>query len=145
MKMFLGKTPINSARIKHYEMNTNSATMVASDLQAGVTGYARGKKITGTGKAFEHANYGMFKTNFPIIISGGINVIEIASAEYPVKHMIVLSNMKNVDFNTEQQVASVILDSIEYPITTVISDGVLTLQCEQTINVEVFYGKDNYV
>lgn len=143
-KMYLGEIPIQSLNIHHFEENTNDATMVASDLQAGVTAYARGQKITGTGKAFEHANYGVFVTNSPIIVSGNINVVEVASLEYPIRHTIALSEMKNIDFNTSQSVASVVINSVEYPIVAVVSGGILTFQCERDIDIEVFYGKDNY-
>lgn len=142
MKLMLGGTPVKKMMIHN---DTMDATMVASDLQAGVTAYANGQKITGTGKSFEFAQYGKFKTNFPIILYGDINIIEIASTEYPIRHIVELDNMKNVNFNEGQSVANVVVDSTEYPIATVISNGILTLQCKQTFNIQVFYGKDNYV
>ena len=145
MKMMYNGTQIKSLNIKHYEMDTNSATVQPSDLQAGVTCFGRGKKITGTGKSFEHANYGRFMTNFPIIVPSNVNIIEITSTEYPVRHVIALGDMKDIDFNTSQSVANVIINSLECPITASVTDGTLMLQCEQTINVEVFFGKDNYV
>lgn len=145
MKMIYGGVPVNSLKVKHYELDTNSATMIPSDLQAGVTAFAKGKKVTGTGKSFEFAQYGKAKTNFPLIISNSINVIEVASVEYPIRHTIALSDMKNIDFSVNQSVANVTIDSVEYPIITTIANGILTLQCEQTINIQVFYGKDNYV
>lgn len=145
MKMYYGNVPIKSMNIKHYEMDTNDATVLASDLQNGVTCYARGSKITGTGKIFEFADYGAFKTNIPIIIDNMINVIEITSTAYPIKSEIPLSEMKNIDFSVSQLIASVVIDAVEYPITTTIDDGMLILYCDKSVTLQVFYGKDNYV
>lgn len=145
MKMIYNGTPVKSLNIKHYEMNTNSATMVPSDLQAGVTAFAKGKKVTGTGKSFEFANYGGTFTNFPILIPTSINVIEIASTSYPIRLTLCLSDMKNTDFSSSQDVGNVLINDIEYPISVDINNNILQLNCDQTISLEVFYGKDNYV
>lgn len=83
MKMIYNGTPIKSLNIKRYEMNTNDATLKASDMQVGVTAYAKGKKVTGTGKSFEFAYYGGFETNSINYVPNMINVIEIASVNYP--------------------------------------------------------------
>lgn len=40
------------------EPNTYDGNITAPDMQYGTIGYARGKKIIGTGKAFEKAGYG---------------------------------------------------------------------------------------
>lgn len=45
MKMYYGGTPIKSLNVKHYEMSTSDATVQPSDLQSGVTCYARGQKL----------------------------------------------------------------------------------------------------
>lgn len=145
MKMIYNGTPVKSMKVNHYEVPTNDCDMVASDLQAGKTAVARGKKIIGTGKSFEFANYGQFFTNFPIYVPSIVNIIEIASMEYPVKISIALSNMKNVDFSVSQRVGSVIMNNIEYPITVSVENNLLTIFCDQSIYLEVFYGKDNYV
>lgn len=144
MKMYLGKTPIKSLNIKHYEMDTNSATMVPSDLQAGVTAFAKGKKVTGTGKSFEFAYYGAIETNQAQYIPTDINVVEITSLFYPIQHAIALSDMKITDFTVAQTVGNVIVDGITYGITVQALNNFLTVSCEQTIKLQIFYGKDNY-
>ena len=145
MKMYLGNTPIKSLNIKHYEMDTNSATMVPSDLQAGVTAFAKGKKVTGTGKSFEFASYGEIDTNTPVFSPSIINVVEIASVSYPIKLSIELRNMKDTDFLTVQTIGYALIDNVEYPITAQVNGDILTFACEKTIKLQYFCGKDNYV
>ena len=147
MKMYLGDTPIKLMNIKHYELDTNDATMVASDLQSGVTCYAKGKKVIGTGKSFEFAHYGGFETNSMNYIPSIINVIEIASVDYPIKSLVDLNSMKNgsFDFSIEQPIGMVVIDNTEYPITLNIDGSILKLNCEKIITLQVFLGKDNYV
>lgn len=145
MKMYYGNVPIKSMNIKHYEMDTNDATLNASDLQAGITAYARGRKVTGTGKAFEFASYGSSSTNMPDYIPTPINVVEITSLEYPVKSLISFNNIQNTDFTIEQTICVAVVDNIEYPIVLRYDGTFLTFVCEKTIALEVFYGKDNYI
>ena len=145
MKMIYNGTPIKSLNIKHYEMDTNSATVQPSDLQVGVTCYGRGKKITGTGRSFEFAYYGGFETNSMNYVPSTINVIEIASVNYPIKTSIDFNNMRNIDFTVEQTVGVAIIDNMEYPIIASIKNSIFTLSCEKTITLEIFFGKDNYV
>lgn len=145
MKMYLGKTPMKSLNIKHYELSSNDCTMVPSDLQAGVTGVAKGKKIVGTGKSFEFAYYGQMETNFPMIIPNNINVIEIASIEYPIRLTTVLSEMKALDFTVENMMAQVIIDGISYNVFVQVNQNKLNINCEKDFALEVFFGKDNYV
>ena len=142
MKLMKGGTPIKKTMIHN---DTQDATMVASDLQAGVTCYAKGQKVTGTGKSFEFANYGSLKTNSKTYIPSIINVVELTSLEYPVKHTIQLYDMKNVDFSTTQQVGMVVVDNIEYPISVSVVSHMLTISCEKTFYLQVFYGKNNYI
>ena len=85
MKMYYGDTPIKSLKIKHYEVSTHDATIKSSDLQTGITAYAKGKKVTGTGKSFEFASYGDWTTNLPFIIPTTINVVQVGSLNYFVK------------------------------------------------------------
>lgn len=144
MKLFYGNTPVNSMKVKHYEMDTNSATVQPSDLQAGITCFAKGKKITGTGKAFEFASYGGIETNREIFSPSVINVIEISSIEYPVKLSTALNNMYGLDFTKGQIIGYVVIDGTEYPVTASVNGVILTLTCEKTITLEAFYGKDNY-
>ena len=145
MKMFYGGVPVNSMKVHHFEMDTNDATIVPSDLQSGVTAYARGQKITGTGKSFEFANYGGLLTNSKRYVPDIINVIEISSLVYPIKQNIELNNQREIDFSTSQHIADAIIDGVSYPITVVISSNFLTISCDQTFTMQVFYGKDNYV
>ena len=74
-----------------------------------------------------------------------INVIEIASTTCPIRTSLVLSEMKNTDFSLPQIIGNAVVDGVEYPITTTISQGILTLSCEKSVTLQVFYGKDNYV
>ena len=145
MKMYLGDTPIKLMNIKHYELDTNDATMVASDLQSGVTCYAKGKKVIGTGKSFEFASYGDFPTNESAYVPTNINVIQIASMNEPVQHTIALTDMKNKDFSSPLKIGNAIVNGISYPIFAEVKNNLLSITCEQTITLEVFYGKDNYV
>lgn len=144
MKMMYNGTQIKSLNIKHFEVDTNSATVQPSDMQVGVTCFARGKKVTGTGKAFEFASYGNFQTNMADYVPGLINVIEIASIDYPIKSIFPLYGTINVDFSTEQNVGIAIINNVEYPITIKIENSFMTLRCEKDIALQVFYGKDNY-
>ena len=144
MKLFLGSTPIKSLNIRKLDVDTNDATIVASDMQSGSIAYAKGQKVTGTGKAFAFASYGKQPTNFAIPVPGIINVIEISSLECPVQMLVALSEMKNVDFTTENTVANAVIDGVTYPITAQVTDGNLTLGCSQSINLQVFYGKDEH-
>lgn len=144
MKMIYNGTPVNSMKVKHYEMDTNSATVQPYDMQAGVTCFARGKKITGTGKCFEFANYGVSRTNVSEYIPTSINIVEITSLDYPIKSSIAFSNMIDIDFTTEQVVGVVVVDNVEYPITAKIEGYFLTFGCEKTITLQSFYGKDRY-
>lgn len=145
MKMYYGNTPVKKVNIKQFDVSTNDATVFPSDLQAGVTCYARGQKITGTGKCFEFATYGAMKTNAFIPVQSGINVIEVSCLNYPTQLILPLSEMKNIDFSTSQLLAKVIVDGDEYDITAKVEYGMLTISCSQTIWLQVFYGKDNYV
>ena len=81
MKMIYGGVPVNSMKLKHYEISTNDCDMVASDLQAGKTAVAKGRKITGTGKSFEFACYGQLDTNAKRYVPANINVVEICLIE----------------------------------------------------------------
>lgn len=145
MKMFYGNTPIKSLNIKHFEMDTNSATVKSSDLQSGVICYGRGQKITGTGKCFEFASYGKCKTNLPVVVPTIINTIQIGSLDYPVKTIISMYDATFLDFSTSQKIAEVTIDGAVYPLTVSVQHGMLTVSCDHTIDIQLFYGKDNYV
>ena len=144
MKMIYGGTPVNSLKVRHYETNTNDATIQPSDVQAGVTYYARGEKGVGTGKSFEFASYGKITTGTRKLIPTLINVVEITSIDYPIKSLIGFAEMINVDFATEQTIGIAVVDGVEFPITLKIEGNILTFGCEETITLEFFYGRDNY-
>ena len=144
MKLAYGSVPVKALNINYFEQDTNDCDMVASDLQAGKTAVARGQKIEGTGKCFEFAYYGAFKTNSVNFVPSIINTIEIASLDYPIKHSIALSDMVDVDFSVEQNIGTVIIGNVEYPITMTIENSILVLNCEKTITLQVFLGRDNY-
>lgn len=141
MKMYLGNTAVNSMKVG---TNTDDATLVASDLQSGVSGYARGKKVIGTGKAFSFASYGTGYTNVPIVIPNTINTIYIGSLQYPTRMIIGMNDMFSIDFSASNNVAEITIDGIVYPITMSVQNGMLTLACDKTINIEMFYGRDEY-
>lgn len=140
-----GNVPVKSMNIHHFEMDTNDATLISSDLQAGVTAYARGQKVTGTGKSFEFASYSALQTNQPLYIPSNINVVEIASVNYPIQLTIMFSEMKNVDFTVEQIIGKVIVDGTTYDVLVSATNNSLLFTCDKTITLEVFFGKDNYV
>ena len=145
MKLMYGSVPVKSLNVHHFEMDTNSATVVPSDLQAGVTCYARGQKVTGTGKCFSFAFYGDVQANEPWFIPSDFNVIEITCTEHPVQHIIPLKNMKDIDFVVTQNVATAIVDNNSYPITVNFADNMLNINCEQSMTFQVFCGKDEYI
>lgn len=144
MKMMLGNTPVKSLNIHHFEMDTNSATVQPSDLQAGITCFARGQKVTGTGRCFSFANYGTTKTNVNTYVPSDINVIEISSLEYPIKLTFELTSLKNLDFSIGQNIATVVIDSVEHNLNVSVKSNMLLISCDETFNLQVFYGKDNY-
>lgn len=145
MRMIYGNTPVKTMNVRHFEINTNDCSIVPSDLQAGVTCFAKGQKMTGTGKAFEFANYGTLQTNLPRYVPSSINIIEVCSTEHPVKLLSPLNNMWNADFSTDITVAVVVIDGVEYDLSVSVKSNLLTIKCDKTISLEVFLGKDNYI
>lgn len=132
-------------KVKHYELSTQDATMKASDLQAGITAYAKGKKVTGTGKSFEFARYGYVTTNVSTYVPTDINIVEVSSSEYPIKITLNLSSMKDIDFSNEQQIAKVIINGTEYNLIISVESNRMLISCDENVRLQAFYGKDNYV
>lgn len=145
MKMIYNGTPIKSLNVKHYEMNTNDSNLQPSDMQAGIVAYGRGKRIVGTGKCFEFANYGHFKTNLSMYVPSEINVVEVASVEYPIMSSISFNNIGDIDFSKEQVVGYVNIGGSNFEIVAKLEGNMLTFICSNTIYLEVFYGRDNYL
>lgn len=145
MRLCLGNTSIGSFNVSKLDIDTNDATIVAADMQSGSTAYARGQKITGTGKSFAFAYYGVKQTNYPIPVPSSINVIDISCLTNAIQMTIDITQMKDVDFTTEQKLGDIIVNGVNYPIVSTVEEGVLTLSCDQDIQLQVFYGKDNYV
>jgi len=144
MKMYYNNVPIKSLNVKHYELDTNSATMVPSDLQTGVTAFAKGKKVEGTGKAFEFAMYGDWNTNTPIVVPSTINVVQVGSLNYPIRMTNSVYNMNSLDFTKTQKIAEVTIEGTVYSISASVQNGMLTIFCDNTIEIQLFFGKDNY-
>lgn len=145
MKCYLGISPVKSLNIRKLDVDTNDATIVASDMQSGSVAYAKGQKVTGTGKAFAFASYGKIMTNFAVDVPGVINVIEITSLDHPIQMIIALSEMKDSDFSIETEIGTVVVNGVSYPITAQVSDNKLTIGCSQSMDLQVFYGKDEHV
>ena len=145
MKMMYGGTQVRGLNVNKFDVSTNDCTAIPSDLQSGVTCVSKGKKITGTGKSFEFANYGFLSTNSRRYVPSYINIIEVSSSEYPIKLSLDLISMRNVDFSTEQLIGTVSVDGVEYDLKASVQSNMLKVACDKTINLQVFYGKDNYV
>lgn len=146
MKMIYGGVPVNSLNVHHFEMDTNDCTMVASDLQAGVTAVARGQKITGTGKTFEFAWYGRMTSNDSFIIpANAVNIVHISSTDYPIHSIVQLSDMKALDFNTPQVIGNLIVDNLQHSISVYVQNNEIFIICDIDTSFEIFFGKDNYV
>ena len=143
--MIYNGTPVKSLNVHHFEMNTNDCDMVASDLQAGKTAVARGQKITGTGKCFSFASYGTLRTNYSEIIPTYVNTVFISGVDYPVRMTALMIDIIHYDFSTAREIAEVIIDGVTYPISVCAKDGELLISCEKNIDIELFFGKDEYI
>lgn len=142
MKMYLGDVPVKSL---YTHTDTDEGNITAQDMQSGMIAFAKGVKLTGTGKAFAFASYGQISTNKALPVPSIINFIEVSSLTYPVKTNIALSSMKNTDFSTIQKIGAVTINGTAYDITAQVSNNMLTVGCSKDIDLEVFYGRDEHV
>ena len=142
MKMYLGDVPVKSL---YTHTDTDEGNITAPDMQSGMIAFAKGVKLTGTGKAFAFASYGQMSTNEAWPVPSIINVIEVSSLTYPVKTNIALSSMKNTNFSTIQKIGAVTINGTAYDITAQVSNNMLTVGCSKDISLEVFYGRDEHV
>lgn len=146
MKMMYNGTQIKSLNVNHYEMSTQDATLKESDMQTGVTAYARGRKITGTGKAFSFALYGGCNSNdiIPIPVES-INTVSISCTTYPVRMTTPIEDLRFIDFSTAKTVAIMTVNGIDYPISISVLNNMITITCDKTATLQVVFGKDEYV
>lgn len=142
MKMYLGDVPVKAL---YTHTDTDEGNITAPDMQSGMIAFAKGVKLTGTGKAFAFASYGQMSTNEAWPVPSIINVIEVSSLTYPVKTNIALSSMKNTNFSTIQKIGAVTINGTAYDITAQVSNNMLTVGCSKDISLEVFYGRDEHV
>lgn len=142
MKMYLGDVPVKAL---YTHTDTDEGNITAPDMQSGMIAFAKGVKLTGTGKAFAFASYGKMSTNKAWPVPSIINVIEVSSLTYPVKTNIALSSMKNTNFSTIQKIGAVTINGTAYDITVQVSNNMLTIGCSKDISLEVFYGRDEHV
>lgn len=142
MKMYLGDVPVKAL---YTHTDTDEGNITAPDMQSGMIAFAKGVKLTGTGKAFAFASYGQMPTNEAWPVPSIINVIEVSSLTYPVKTNIALSSMKNTNFSTIQKIGAVTINGTAYDITAQVSNNMLTVGYSKDISLEVFYGRDEHV
>lgn len=142
MKMYLGDVPVKAL---YTHTDTDEGNITAPDMQSGMIAFAKGVKLTGTGKAFAFASHGQMSTNKAWPVPSIINFIEVSSLTYPVKTNIALSSMKNTDFSTIQKIGAVTINGTAYDITAQVSNNMLTVGCSKDIDLEVFYGRDEHV
>lgn len=142
MKMYLGDVPVKAL---YTHTDTDEGNITAPDMQSGMIAFAKGVKLTGTGRAFAFASYGQMPTNTAWPVPSIINFIEVSSLTYPVKTNIALSSMKNTNFSTIQKIGAVTINGTAYDITAQVSNNMLTVGCSKDISLEVFYGRDEHV
>lgn len=142
MKIYLGDVPVKAL---YTHTDTDEGNITAPDMQSGMIAFAKGVKLTGTGKAFAFASYGQVSTNKALPVPSIINVIEVSSLTYPVKTNIALSSMKNTNFSKIQKIGAVTINGTAYDITAQVSNNMLTIGCSKDISLEVFYGRDEHV
>lgn len=142
MKMYLGDVPVKAL---YTHTDTDDADLVSSDMHSGKTAYVKGRKITGTGKAFVYAIYGSCPSNtsMPIPVSS-LNTIVISCASYAVKMTGGIVDLGKNNYTTARAVANVTIDGTNYPITVKIASNTLTIACGKTVTLQVLFGKDDH-
>lgn len=142
MKMYLGDVPVKAL---YMHTDTDDANLVPSDMHSGKTAYVKGRKITGTGRAFAYAMYGSCSSNasMPIPVSS-LNAIGISCASYAVKMTDGIIDLGKNNYTTARAVANVTIDGTNYPITVKIASGTLTIACSKTVTLQVLFGKDDH-
>ena len=143
MKLCIGSSQVNSLML---HTDSDDATLKSTDLQSGVTAYAKGQKVTGSGKAFSFAFYGGCESNtiIPIPVEA-VNTVSVSSAGHPVKMAKPILDVRGYDFSTAKQVATVAVNGTDYPITVKVASRMITVSCDQTVTLQVLFGKDEYV
>lgn len=142
MKMYIGSTKVDRLKL---HTDSDDATLKASDLQAGITAYAKGQKVTGSGKSFEFAMYGSMSSNITLPILSDINTIEISSTEYPLQQVLRFGEIRNTDFAEAKLIANATVDGSVCPITIkIVPQSYITVACSKSFSIELFLGKDNY-
>lgn len=142
MKLSIGDTVLKSVMV---HTDSDDATLVASALQSGLSGYAGGQKVVGTGKAFAFAFYGRVFSNdvIPIPISD-INTISIASDTNSIRMTDSIVNFREFDFSTAKSVAVVTVNSVDCDVTVQVSNNTVTFTCSQNVGLQIVLGKDDY-
>jgi hypothetical protein len=59
--------------------------------------------------------------------------------------MVSMYDATFLDFSTPQKIAEVTIDGTIYPLKVSVQNQMLVISCDRTIDVQLFYGKDNYV
>ena len=142
MKLMLGNTPVKKMMIHN---DTQDATIQPSCIQVGEIGYARGQKIIGTGKAFAYSLYGNIMTNITYPAIHKINTVIISSSLYPIKMNISIIEIQNSEDVSNLTVGTISIDGTDYPITLTINDNGFKFNCEKTMKLQGFCGKDEYI
>lgn len=142
MKMYLGDVPVKAL---YTHTDTDEGNITAPDMQSGMIAFAKGVKLTGTGKAFAYAMYGSCSSNasMPIPVSS-LNTIVISCASYAVKMTGEIIDLGKNNYTTARAVANVTIDGKNYPITVKIASNTLTIACGKTVTLQVLFGKDNH-
>ena len=142
MKMYLGDVPVKAL---YTHTDTDEGNITAPDMQSGMIAFAKGVKLTGTGKAFAFAVYGSCSSNasMPITVSS-LNTIGISCASYAVKMTDGIIDLGKNNYTTARTVANVTIDGTNYPITVKIASNTLTIACSKTVTLQVLFGKDDH-